>query len=134
MDRLKDNILTAYGVSDPAPYYQAADLAMLLSEGEGLSNFLLEAMASGLPTITTAAAALPDSRGEQTGAYIIPNTPAMKKTALEYLLKLEKEPSNLAEMGKRARRHIESTYSLDRAGQSYLSLYQGMIRHDDRRP
>src|ERR1039458_1185235 len=55
IERLKGRVHMAIRVADPIPYYQASDLAILLSEGEGVSNFLLEAMACGLPTLTTGA-------------------------------------------------------------------------------
>jgi len=38
-------------VSDPAPLYRAADVFILPSVSEGLSNALLEALASGLPVL-----------------------------------------------------------------------------------
>ncbi len=37
--------------ADPAPLYRAADIAVLTSQSESLSNFLIEAQAHGLPVV-----------------------------------------------------------------------------------
>jgi glycosyltransferase involved in cell wall biosynthesis len=37
--------------SDPAPLYLAADIAVLASQSESLSNFLIEAQLHGLPAV-----------------------------------------------------------------------------------
>src|SRR5690606_18313270 len=41
--------------TDPAPLYRAADMAVLTSRSEALSNFLIEAQAHGLPAVAYAA-------------------------------------------------------------------------------
>ena len=50
---LNDSVRWLGWVEDPAPLYQAADVFVLVSRAEGLSNAMLEAMASGLPVCAT---------------------------------------------------------------------------------
>jgi len=130
IQRLQGRIHTAYGVMDTRPYYQAADLAILLSEGEGLSNFLLEAMSCALPTLTTAAAALPDAEADKTGTHTLPPNAQAATESLTYLTQLAKQINRLATLGEAARRHIDKNYSLDQVGLSYLTLYKNMNCYD----
>jgi len=127
IEHLKQRIHTAYGVRDTATWYQASDLAVLLSEGEGLSNFLLEAMACGLPALTTEAAALPDARGEESGTYTVTAGTKAVQEALSFLTRMAGRADDLLRMGRASREHIEKNYSFQKVGSAYLSLYQKMI-------
>jgi glycosyltransferase involved in cell wall biosynthesis len=51
---IRDSVIMAGARNDVGDHYRAADLFVLPSRAEGLSNALLEAMASGLPVVATA--------------------------------------------------------------------------------
>ncbi|MEW6734298.1 MAG: glycosyltransferase family 4 protein [Acidobacteriota bacterium] len=53
-------------------YYQAADLFLFPSLSEGFSRALLEAMAAGLPIITTAVGSAPDLLQDRYSAILVP--------------------------------------------------------------
>ena len=54
----------AGAVADPSPYYEEADVFVLPSRWEGLSNAILEASAAGLPVIATAVGGTPAILGD----------------------------------------------------------------------
>jgi glycosyltransferase involved in cell wall biosynthesis len=127
IDSAKNRVHTVVGAADPRPYYQASDLAILLSEGEGLSNFLLESMACGLPTLATSSAALPDAQNEKTGTHTVPADSSLKNEALRFLRETGRNRDRLKAMGRSAREHIERHYSFDHIGPLYVALYRKMI-------
>jgi glycosyltransferase involved in cell wall biosynthesis len=57
---LADAVRFAGGVDDPAPFYRAADVFVQPSHFEALGNTALEAMASGLPVVTSGVGGLAD--------------------------------------------------------------------------
>lgn len=79
-------------VSDPYPYYQAADIFALASRYEGSPNALLEAMSCGVPAIVTDASSGPLELIEDgVGGLVVPaEDPAALATALARLAADEK--------------------------------------------
>lgn len=124
---LGSRVHTACHVTDLLPCYQAADLAVLLSEGEGISNFLLEAMACGLPALTTSAAALPDAGEERGIRRLTLEGRAVIDKSLNDLVAMARDRGHLRRMGQASRRHIEERYTFEIIGPSYLSLYKKMV-------
>ena len=114
-------------VPDLTPYYQAADLAVLLSRGEGQSNFLLEATACGLPTLTSQSAAIdPDQAPERRGIVLTDSelsAPAVRRA----LDQLQNHPDHLTELGRAARQWTAERFSMDRVGAQYEALYRQCI-------
>lgn len=109
-------------VNDVRPYLHAADLFVLPSLKEGLSNSMLEAMACGIPVVATAVGGAPDliCHGEN-GLLLSPNpSPEEIAAALRMLL------DNLAlcrEMGRRARQTVVETCAFEIVGEQLLALY-----------
>jgi glycosyltransferase involved in cell wall biosynthesis len=110
------------GVVDDVPLYlQAADFFVLPSSTEGLSNALLEAMASGLPIIATKVGGAEDLIEHQKSGWLIPadDTVALNH-ALEHFL------SNLDQLmgyGEKAREKVVQDYSLERVANMLRALY-----------
>lgn len=55
-----DRVVFVPGTSDVRPAYAAMDVFAMTSRGEGLPNVILEAMAMGLPIVTTGAGSIPE--------------------------------------------------------------------------
>jgi glycosyltransferase involved in cell wall biosynthesis len=89
--------------------------------GEGFPNILAEAMATGIPCVTTnvgdAAAIV-----EELGIVVSPRDPQALANAITTLL--SETPEARSSRGKRARRKIERSYSMGRAIRSYRQLCQ----------
>jgi glycosyltransferase involved in cell wall biosynthesis len=112
-------------VDDVAPYLQAADVFVLPSATEGLSNSLLEAMSCGLAVIATAVGGNLDLvQNDDNGILIQPNDPAALQDALFSILDA---PDTMQQLGSRARAHIQSFYSLDSTAEKLVSLYHQLI-------
>ena len=109
-------------VPDVAPYLQAADLFVLPSAAEGLSNALLEAMATGLPALATQVGGAGDLIEHAHNGWLIPpNRPAALHDGLTTLL----ADSNLRQrLGCAARSTVERHYSLTTVAHRLQKLYR----------
>jgi glycosyltransferase involved in cell wall biosynthesis len=105
-------------------YYRAADIFVLPSRTEGLSNALLEAMATELPVVATAVGGAPDIVEHGVNGLLVPpeDVHAMKEGLLELLY----HPLEGARMGVQGRRRILDYAALgsvaDRLAEVYTSL------------
>ncbi|HYD30976.1 MAG TPA: glycosyltransferase family 4 protein [Azospirillaceae bacterium] len=105
---------------DVTPYYQSADVFVLPSATEGLSNALLEAMASGLACVATAVGGAPDLiRPGLSGHLVTPGDERGLRAALVDAL----TAVGSAEMGRAARHKVVTGYSLDATVEKLIELY-----------
>ncbi|MDE1976416.1 MAG: glycosyltransferase family 4 protein [Elusimicrobia bacterium] len=63
-ERLQDRVFLMPATDDPSPFYAAADVFVLPSVSEGLSNALLEAMAGGLAVLASRVGGTPEAVAE----------------------------------------------------------------------
>ncbi len=116
-----EGVVFAGVVEDVSPYLQSADFFVLPSSTEGLSNALLEAMASGLPIIATKVGGAEDLIEHQKSGWLIPADDTMALNhALEHFL------SNLDQIigyGEKAREKVVQDYSLERVAHMLRALY-----------
>lgn len=78
-------------------YYQAADLLVHASYHEGYGMALAEALAYGLPIVSTTAGAIPDTVPESAGLLVPPGDAAALRTALARYLDEPSLRNSLAE-------------------------------------
>jgi glycosyltransferase involved in cell wall biosynthesis len=110
---------------DVTPFLWAADVFVLPSVVEGLSNALLEAMAAGLPVVATRISGTEDVvvHGE-TGLLV----PADDADALAgALTSLLAAPERAREMGRRARDQVIRQCGLDLVAAAYVALYDDLV-------
>ncbi len=99
----------------------AFDVFALSSKTEGLPLVVPEAMAAGLPIVTTAVGGLPGVVDEGRTGILVPVEEAALRTALA---KLEDDRLLARAMGERARETALDRYSADRMVEAYLDLYR----------
>lgn len=111
---------------DPGLYHRAADLFVLPSITEGLSNALLEAQAHGVPAVVSAIAGnLEVVRDGETGLCVPPDDAAALSQALGRLLT---EPGLAERLGAAARLRAKREFSVEAMVAAHERLYQRLIR------
>jgi glycosyltransferase involved in cell wall biosynthesis len=124
---VSDRIFWLGAVQDMAPLYQAADLLCLPSQLEGMPNAVLEAMASGLPSIVTP---IPGSRDlvtdELTGRIVQDDSAAIAEAIADYL----RTPQLIADHGLAARQRALQQFDVRRVLDAHERLFRAVIRGD----
>jgi glycosyltransferase involved in cell wall biosynthesis len=100
---------------------QRFDIFVLPSQAEGISNTLLEAMASGLPVIATAVGGNPELVVQgQTGFLVAPQHPAeMADCLFSYAADKEKRLAH----GQNGRRRVLAEFSMEAMTANYKAVY-----------
>jgi glycosyltransferase involved in cell wall biosynthesis len=111
--------------ADPADLLRASDLFVLPSLAEGMSNSLLEAMATGLPCLASAIGGNSDLiEPNRTGLLVDPDNPTAWGRALIELLD---DPPRARALGTAARTRIEREFALPVIIARYVDLYRRLI-------
>jgi glycosyltransferase involved in cell wall biosynthesis len=117
---------------DVAPFLDGADVFVLPSRAEGISNALLEAMAVGLPVVVSDVPGNTDVvEHEANGLVVQVDDPASLAAAV---LRLLDEPDLRERLGREARRTVETTYSIGQVGARYVRLYRELVWDPTVRP
>lgn len=118
-----DGVVTLPGGSDQVPeLLAAADLFVLPSRLEGMSNAIIEAMASGLPVIANAVGGNVELIDEGvSGMLSEPETPASMAAALVELLT---DDELRLKLGRQARQRTESLFSIEAMMRNYAQCYR----------
>jgi glycosyltransferase involved in cell wall biosynthesis len=111
--------------SDVDVVLRGLDCFVLPSLAEGISNTILEAMASGLPVVATAVGGNADlvSDGD-TGIVVAPND---AQAMAEALIRLACAPDRARQMGRAGRAAVERRFGLQTMVAAYQSLYQSQL-------
>jgi glycosyltransferase involved in cell wall biosynthesis len=105
---------------------RAFDLFVLPSIAEGISNTILEAMATGLPVIATRVGGNPEVVVDgETGVLVSPSDPiAMANSIRTYV----QNPELRLRHGKAARKRAVEHFSIEKMVEGYLSVYDEVLR------
>jgi len=109
---------------------RSLDLFVLPSIAEGISNTILEAMASGLPVVATHVGGNPELVEQgRTGMLVPPSDPiAMAEAIRAYLF----DPAILIRHGQAGRKRAEEKFSIESMVNGYMAVYDEVLR--ERRP
>ncbi|MEQ1622216.1 MAG: TIGR03088 family PEP-CTERM/XrtA system glycosyltransferase [Methylococcales bacterium] len=124
---LNDSVWFAGERSDVAEIMRTLDIFVLPSINEGISNTILEAMATALPVIATDVGGNPELViNNETGLLIAKQNPVAMSQAIKYYLD---HPELLTAHGNAARRRCESVFSLNRMLADYAQVYDQIMSH-----
>lgn len=117
------------GVSANVPeLLNALDVLVLPSLKEGMSNTLLEGMATGLPLLATAVGGNPEIIEDTKNGFLF--SPGDSHALADQLCTLADSPELCRLMGEAGRRRALGHFSLDHMLQQYRDLYVGLaIQH-----
>jgi glycosyltransferase involved in cell wall biosynthesis len=119
---LSEHVRFLGNVANVRDHLHAADLFVLPSRAEGMSNALLEAMACGLPCVATRVSGMEELVGKDENGCLVP--PGRPDLMGEMILRLWRSPEEARRVAHAAREKIEVSYSLDFVAEQYLALYR----------
>jgi colanic acid/amylovoran biosynthesis glycosyltransferase len=113
------------GQGEILSHYERADVFAMPSFAEGIPVVLMEAMATGLPVVSTHIAGIPElvSNG-QSGFLVQPGRADALRDALERVL--DASPDERAAMGHAGRAKVEGEFAIDRVAERLLGVFGGM--------
>lgn len=112
-------------VDNVPEHLRAADLFVLSSLQEGMPNSLLEAMATGLPVVSTRIGGAVDVVVDgENGLLVEPGDPG---GLAKGIVKLLGDPSLRQKTGGEALGTVQKRFSLDSRVKEYLQLYQDLV-------
>lgn len=110
--------------NDTAALYRALDIFALPSLREGISNTLLEAMASGRAVIATRVGGNPEIVPEGiAGQLVAPDPDALAAAILAYV----DDPNLMRAHGEGGRAHVLKNFSLDAMMRNYDRVYGSLL-------
>lgn len=112
--------------SDVAHIMQGLHAFALPSLGEGISNTILEAMASALPVVATAVGGNADLVLQDKTGFITP--PADPQAMAQQLVALASNPWHAYKMGQAGRHRVVSTFSMQAMVATYQRVYDQQLQ------
>ena len=109
-------------ISDPRQIYAATDIFVLTSDWEGSPNVILEAMAAGLPVVTTRVGDLATLINQGVNGFC--HAPDDESGMVDSIIQLITNPQRRSQMGNRARATIDALYSPGHYRRRVADLYQ----------
>jgi glycosyltransferase involved in cell wall biosynthesis len=118
-----DDVVTIIADCDhPEPFIASADLCMLLSYTEGISNSILEYMALKKPVIASDCGGNREVVVHGTTGYLVPeNDPGL---LTQHVVELFFNPERGHELGRNGRRKLEQEFELNAMVDQYQKLYE----------
>ncbi|MCX5799991.1 MAG: glycosyltransferase [Candidatus Eisenbacteria bacterium] len=114
-------------VEDVTPYLDVLDLGVLSSRSEGLSNTILEYMASGLPVVAASVGGTPELVVEGEGGFLVP--PDDSAALAEKITLLLNDAGLRNAMGKTNQRIVREKFSLTQMIDRHRECFRQLLDH-----
>ena len=125
-NRLENDVVFTGAVQNVPEYLQASDLFVFPTENDAFPSSIVEAMACGLPVVSTPVGAIKTIiTNGKTGLLIQPGNAEQLYQALDIVLSNEEMASRL---GKAACQSVQDLYSTEIVSKKYLTLFQGLVK------
>jgi L-malate glycosyltransferase len=122
---LQDRVLlTGYRADVPALLAEAA-ISVLPSHSEGLSNTLLESMASGIPVVATRVGGTPEAVEHGVTGLLVP--PSDPQSLAESIGRLLSDAKFAARIGAAGRQSVRDRFGMDRMVHATEQLYLDLL-------
>jgi glycosyltransferase involved in cell wall biosynthesis len=106
-------------IPDVEEAYFASDVFVLPSDGEGMPNAMVEAMACGLPVVGTQVSGIKDLINDSAAGCFVEREP---KSLSSVLSRLQSEPEERLHRGRLARKYVKNNLDSPKIAQHYLRL------------
>ena len=127
-ERLRDRVCFAGSREDVADLLKAMDIFVLPSLMEGMSNTILEAMATGLPIVATAVGGNPEILTDSRCGYLFqPGDAASLSEKLSSLLRSKEKRDRF---GRESRERVMNVFSLQAMVTRYRELYRQLATRE----
>lgn len=110
---------------DKSTIFMLASVTAESGDQEGTPTVLLEAMASGLPIISTLHAGIPEQVRNGKSGFLVPERDI--DAIAERLNYLIEHPEIWQKMGKTGRKFIEENYNIDKLNDRLVGIYQNLL-------
>jgi glycosyltransferase involved in cell wall biosynthesis len=123
--RVADSISIVPTTPDVAQFYGALDLFVLPSHSEGFPLTVLEALATGLPVVTSAVGGIPEIITDGTNGCLVPrdNNSALVEKVVDLLL----DRTKASRMGAAGRKTVERRFTADIMVTAIESIYDEVL-------
>lgn len=121
---LPDIVHFVGNVDDPLPLYQSASAFVLSSDWEGTPNVIMEAMACGLPVISTNVGGTSDLISDKENGLLI--EPGDLPTMVNAVCSLMEDPKLCARLGSNARQFVLDNFDLSHLSEILTRVYASL--------
>ena len=113
---------------DPHRFYRAMDLFAITSDTEQMPLCLLEAMATGLPVVSTEVGDVRAMLPSEQTAHLVPLAGEQTAAALaRHLSSLLRDPAGRGRLGRLNRRRVEERFTFESMRDAYREVYHSAL-------
>jgi glycosyltransferase involved in cell wall biosynthesis len=123
---LQDSVFFTGNVENVHEYLQASDIFVLPTENEAFGISLIEAMACGLPVISTFIGGIKDILQNQQNGIVV--NPGDFKQLYDSLDSLINDTFLSVELGKAAMRTVQNRYAAEIIIKDYIELFKSLTK------